>query len=261
MYYLQVLLLSSLQQRAYPNTNRLRGPPGRFLFCLRVMGYNKLMNNCNCKSKTCGHCHGRGCALCDPPCACPAPFLGIEQVPDNVSVLRFNIQGKRADYDYTNLVYQTQSDTVLVADAVNRLLNYQAERHADTITARELGAILHLADIGDVDSKGAETGSFLTYQKDSNCGDGCIGLHDSWKVWNALDESVSSATFPMAFDANGRPVTIRKPASPNKQYLLGWDRQNQLSYITPAKVTSKPATGGALYYDEASGEIVIVEGA
>lgn len=208
------------------------------------------MNDCNCNPKP-----------CDSRCACPIPFLGIEQLPDNLSVLRFNIDGKRTDYDFTNLIYQVQSDTVLVADAINRLLTYQAERHSDTITAQELGAILHLSDIGDVESKGAQTGSFLTYQKDTNCAEGCFGLRDSWKVWNALDETVSSATYPMAFNAQGQAVTIQKPAAPNKQYLLGWNAQNQLSYITPTKVTAKPAQGGPIYYDAASGELVYVEGA
>lgn len=213
--------------------------------------YNKLM--------TCSNCNHNRCQKCDSPCGCPAPFLGIEQVPDNISVLRFSIDGKRADYDYTNLIYQAQSDTALVADIVNRLLQYTAERHTDTITARELGALLHLSELGDVTTQGAVDGSMLMYQKSSNCAEGCVGTMDTWKVWNSLDEQVSSATYPMAFNANGEAVTIQRPQNPNKQYLLGWNRQNQLSYITPMKATTPPAQGGPLYYDETSGQIVYVE--
>lgn len=213
--------------------------------------------NCNCKKSSCGGCPGKRCEV---QCACPAPFLGIEQVPDNVSVLRFNIDGKRADYDFYNLIYQVQSDTAISADAINRVLVYMAERHTDQITAQELGAILHLSDIGDVSTKGVEGGSMLTYQKSSNCGEGCMGTQDKWVVWNALDEQKSSATYPMAFDAEGHPTTIQRPSAPNKQYLLGWNAQNQLSYITPVKATTPPAQGGPLYYDEASGQIVYVEG-
>lgn len=217
------------------------------------------MNNCNCNPKPCDvRYHSRPCG-CDQPCACPAPFLGIEQLPDNISVLRYNIDGKRADYDYANLIYQVQSDTVLVADAINRLLNYQAERHTDTITARELGSILHLADIGDVETKGATTGSMLTYQQGTECGEGCIGLRDKWKIWSALDEQQSSATYPMAYASNGAPVTIEPPQSPSRQYLLGWNGASQLSYITPTKATVAPAQGGPVYYDETSGQLVYVE--
>lgn len=218
------------------------------------------MNDCNCNPKPCDTCHKDQCGTCDPPCKCPMPFLAIEQLPDNVSILRYNIDGKRADYDYTNLVYQTQSDTTLIADAINRLLAYQAERHTDTITARELGSILHLADLGDVDTKGAETGSLLTYQKNSVCGEGCIGLRDSWKIWTALDEQQSSATYPMAFAADGSPVTIARPQSPSRQYLLGWNGSNQLSYFTPTKAATKPAQGGPVYFDETSGQLVYVPG-
>lgn len=214
------------------------------------MLYNKLMN-CNCN-------HNR-CQKCDQPCACPMPFLGIEQVADNISVLRYTIDGKRADYDYANLIYQVQSDTTLVADIVNRLLQYRAERHTDTITARELGALLHLAELGDVTTDGAVDGSMLMYQKSSNCSEGCVGTQDTWKVWNALDEQVSSATYPMAFNADGEAVTIQRPQNPNLQYLLGWNGASQLSYFTPTKATTKPATGGPLYYDAASGQILYVE--
>lgn len=218
------------------------------------------MNDCNCNPKPCDICHKERCGACDQPCKCPAPFLGIEQVPNNVSVLRYNIAGKRADYDYSNLIYQVQSDTTLIADAINRLLAYQAERHTDTITAQELGSVLHLADIGDVDTKGAETGSLLTYQKNSTCGEGCIGLRDSWKIWTALDEQKSSASYPMAYGPDGSPVTISRPQSPSKQYLLGWNGANQLSYFSPTKATAKPAQGGPVYYDEASGQLVYVPG-
>lgn len=216
------------------------------------------MNNCNCTHSPCTQCAGK---KCDTPCKCPVPFLGIEELCDNVSVLRFNIDGKRCDYDYTNLVYQTQSDTSLNADAINRVLTYMAERHVDSITAQELGSILHLADIGDVTTAGAEAGSMLVYQKSNTCAEGCVGLTDTWKIWNSLDSDalVSSATYPMVFDASGKPHTIQKPANPSKQYLLGWSGANQVSYITPVSVPSAPAQGGPLYYDETSGQIVVVK--
>ena len=172
------------------------------------------------------------------------PFLGIEQLPNNLSVLRFNLDGKRTDYDFSNLIYQTQTDTTLSADTINRVLNYMAERHMDSISANELGSILHLADIGDVTTVGAEDGSMLVYQKSNNCAEGCTGLTDTWKIWNALDSDtlVSSATYPMAFNADGKPRTIQKPANPSQYYQLGWNAGNQLSY-SQVPIVSTPPVG------------------
>lgn len=217
------------------------------------------MNNCNCTHSPCARCSGK---RCDTLCNCPVPFLGIEQLPDNVSVLRFNIDGKRTDYDFTNLVYQTQTDTTLNADAINRVLTYMAERHIDSISANELGSILHLADIGDVTTVGAEDGSMLVYQKSNNCAEGCVGLTDTWKIWNALDEGslVSSATYPMSFDANGKPRTLQRPANPSQYYQLGWNSNNQLSYSQIPIVAAPPlgvdGKSIAVYVDPSTNQLV-----
>lgn len=216
------------------------------------------MNKSNC-----GSCHRerKHCDNCDHGCNCPAPFLGIEQLPDNISVLRFNIDGKRADYDFENLVYQTQTDTTLVVDIIKRLLVYTAERHTDSITASELGSILHLADLGDVSTNEVADGSFLTYQKNNNCGEGCLGLRDSWKVWNALEEQVNSATYAFAFGQDGRPHVLERPASPNQYYQLGWNGARQLSYsqvpiVNASRVVDANGKKTALYLDPRTKQIV-----
>lgn len=221
------------------------------------------MNNCNCNSGPCAThpCEKSHCSRCDEPCGRPAPYLGIEQLPDNISVLRFNIDGKRTDYDFTNLVQQTQTDTTLVVDVINRLLQYTAERHTDSITAAELGSILHLADLGDVSTDDAEDGSMLVYQKNNNCGNGCVGLQDSWKVWNALTNQVNSATYPLAFSASGKAQVLERPASPNQYYLLGWNAGDQFSYsqvpiVDTSRVVGTDGKKIALYLDPRTKQIV-----
>lgn len=205
------------------------------------------------------------CNRCDTSCACPVPYLGIESLPDNISVLRFNLDGKRTDYDYANLVYQTQTDTALIADVINRLLTYSAERHTDTISAQELGGILHLADLGDVSTANAVSGSLLTYQQANNCGEGCVGTQDNWKIWSALDEQLSSATYPMAYSANGLPFVLERPQSPNQYYQLGWNGGAQFSYSQPPIVDASrvvDATSNtkiALYLDPVTKQIVGVK--
>lgn len=216
------------------------------------MLYNRAMN-----------CHCNRCNPCDRPCACPAPYLGVESLPDNISVLRFNLDGKRTDYDYKNLVYQTQTDTTLVADVIDRLLEYSAERHTDTITAQELGSILHLADLGDVSTANAVAGSLLTYQQANHCGEGCTGTQDNWKIWSALDEQINYSTYPMVYSANGLPNVLQRPQNPNQYYGLGWNGNSQLSYSQPPIVDASrvedPRHNGqkiALYLDPTTKQIV-----
>lgn len=224
------------------------------------------MNNCNCNPGPCDKpsCGGNRCGDCERACKCPAPYLGIEQLPDNISVLRFNLDGKRADYDFANLIYQNQTDTTLVVDVIKRLLVYSAERHTDSLTAAELGAIFHLADLGDVSTEDAEDGSFLVYQKNNNCGNGCVGLQDSWKTWNALASQVNSATYPFAFDATGKSHVLERPASPNQYYQLGWNAGNQLSYsqvpiVDVSRVVGADGKKIALYLDPSTNQIVGVK--
>lgn len=210
--------------------------------------------NCNCNNK---------CRRCEPPCACPTPAFGICEVPDNIGVLRYNVLGKRYDYDYSDLIYQVQTDTSLLADSAKRVLRYMAERHIDSLSAQELGAILHLADLGDVTTKGAVDGSMLVYQKNSNCGEGCTGTGDTWKIWSALDEQISSATYPMVFNGEGKAKVLEQPAHPNQYYQLGWNGKSQLSYSQIPIVSTPPVgTDGkklAVYVDPTTQQLVAVK--
>lgn len=207
---------------------------------------------------TCNHCDN-----CNRQCGCPEPFLGIKQLPDYPSYVRFNMDGKTEDFDFGPVVTYAQTDTSLVADVINRILTYTAERHKDTITAQELGAILHLGDLGDVDSKKADQGSMLVYQRNNNCAEGCMGTQNRWVVWNALDNTNTGFMYPMGFDAQGTAWTLRQPANTSQSYLLGWNGQSQVSYTQPTTVASAPLnTNGkklALYLDPITKAIVAVE--
>ena len=204
------------------------------------------MNNCNCNKR------------CDEtPCGCAVPVIDVDEMPESIAILKFNFNGVSTWYDYTNMITQTQTDTSITADALNRVLTYMAERHTDSISAKELGSILHLADIGDVDTTGAGDNALFTYQKNADCGQGCEGTDNQWTAWNSLSHQTTSVDSVMGFDANGKPYSLQKPASPNKHYLLSWAAQNKLKYVTPTAFAS--ATGKkALYIDPDTGEIGFV---
>lgn len=188
------------------------------------------------------------------PCGCGKPFLGIEAVPDRPTELRYNINGLTATYDHNNVVYQGQTDTSLNIDSINRVIKYMAERHIDTITAKELGSILHLSDIGDVDTEGTKNGSMLVYKKDSNCSEGCEGVNNAWEIWNSLDKLETSLTYAGGYDAQGQPISLNTPAHTNNYYLLGWNGGSKLSYYTIPKFTDK-TNKKPLYVDTTTGQI------
>lgn len=179
------------------------------------------MSNLNC-NQPCGQ----------PSCGCSKPVFNVEEVPESITTLRFNFQGVSTTYDYENMIHNTQSDTTLSADAIKRVLTYMAERHTDTISAKELGAILHIADIGDVDITGATDNSLFVYQKESDCGQGCQGIDNSWIAWNSSEHQTTSVDTIMGFADDGSPMSLQRPTDTTKTFLIAWDGSNKIRYIT-----------------------------
>lgn len=207
-----------------------------------------------CTGPACEPCKKCGsnpcsCHKCDEhPCGCPEPVMGIDKVPTKPATYRFNINGRTTRFDFAKGIYDAQTDTSLIADVVDRLLRFSAERHTDTITAQELGSILHIADLGDVNTQGAEDGALMVYQKSNTCGEGCVGTANVWKAWNALDSQQPSVAYPAGFDSKGNIASIQQPANPTQYYNLGWNGANQLSFAQPTEETAViPDTDGYAY--------------
>lgn len=190
----------------------------------------------NCMKPTCGgRCSEGKCGNC------PEPALSIEALPNNPGILRFSIGGNCVDYDFGSLVNLLETDTAVSVDTLERLLKHKAERHEDTITGAELGAILHLGDIGDVDLSDLEDNSALYFRKSADCGEGCEGIDNRWVAWNALDDEGEVAEMVAAYTAEGAPTTIKAPASnANQYYQLGWNGANKFGITQPVEFASKP---------------------
>lgn len=205
-------------------------------------------------NKCCNKCH-------QSPCGCPEPILAITDTPHKDATLTFNDNGKLVDYDYTNMIEQTQTDTFVTIDLIKRLLVHSAERHTDTITAQELASILHLGEIGDVDAKGLQEGSQLVYKQNNNCAQGCTGTSNKWVAWSIFDDNsqVTSFDYPCGYDTEGHLRVLQQPTQPNQTYLLGWNGGNHVSYFQPAIATVPPANGYRLYMDGTSRAIIAVK--
>lgn len=164
-------------------------------------------------------------------CGCPRPVFEIEPMPEDVAMLKFNYGGVSTWYDFTNLVQKKQTDTILKVVPKDRSLVYNAERHIDTITSKQLGSIMHIADIGDVDIANLEDNSIFVYQKNSDCTHGCEGINNSWIAWNAFDHQATSVQTIMGFDENGAPKAVSPPSNADQYYLFGWNAENKGSWL------------------------------
>lgn len=220
------------------------------------MKCNNCCNDCDpCKKK-----------CCPEPCGCPTQIMGITTVHDDTPAwLRYNFGGKSIDYDYDPVVKYAETDTSIRLDIPRRNLVFNAEKHVDSFSSSELGSILHIADIGDVDITGVTDNSLFVFQKNSDCGEGCEGIDNSWIAWNPLDSTnlVSNMKYVMGFDANGKPKTLNTPTNTARQHLLGWDKSGKLQYIDLKDFGSTPPNDGTykyhVYLDPNTGELGYVK--
>lgn len=199
------------------------------------------------------------CKKCEEKCCGDGkPVIDVQSIPDDILTLSFNFNGVGTTYDYRSMIKAGETDTALSADAINRVLKYMAERHTDTISAKELGAILHLADLGDVDGEGVDDNALLVYKKNSDCSRGCDGVTNSWAAWTALDNQDTSLSLVMGYDANGAPKSLSSPANTNQYYQLGWNAAGKAGWKQPRQVTSTNNLV-PVYMDKTTKELVFVE--
>ena len=157
---------------------------------------------------------------------------------DRPGVAKYNLDGHTEFFDFSDIVAATETDTFLRIDKVARALKYLAEGHTNNISAKDLGSILHLGDLGDVDMGEVEQNSLLVYQKNSDCGQGCDEISNQWIAWNATDNLEDSAQTLMGFNENDSPVAIQPPVHTDQYYMLGWRGANKLGYSQPAEVSA-----------------------
>lgn len=195
--------------------------------------------NCECNKKSCDPCNS-----CDPckkqcpdPCGCPKRTFSVEKVTNRPGFIKINIDGQTQFFDVRDITKDTETDTFLRADSVARLLRYFAEGHVNNITARQLGSILHLADIGDIDVGDVAQSSLLTYQKNSECGQGCDEISNKWVAFNASEHLEDALSTVFGFDDSDAPKALEAPAHTSQYYSLMWRGGNKVGYTQPVEVS------------------------
>lgn len=226
---------------------------------------NPFCNKCGNSCGGCGQCQPKcGCEkkCCQKPCGCPESILSIESETTNPTDLRFNLGGRSVSYDFDSVIKAGETCTSIIADKVNRTLNYHAECHDNTITASELGAILHMADIGDVDATTLGNNSILVHKNEANCGENCDGKSG----WVGLDPSKEGDTkldYIIGSDRDGAVKSLMPPANSNQFYYLSWAAGNKAQWKQPRVAASAPVDSEGkkhrLYLDPNTHEIVVVK--
>lgn len=207
------------------------------------------MNNYDCK-KHCGK----------EPCGCAEPVFSVEAMPDDPTTLRFNVNGKSIWYDFEPVVKAGETCTTLNVDAVNRTLNFHGECSDQTIAAKELGSILHLGDIGDVDANTITDNGILNYRKTGDCPEGCDGTGNGWVSSNPIEVGGETLSHILGSDADGKMKSLMPPVDTASFSYLAWGAQDKAKWVKPTEVASIPDDGiykYPLYLDPATGEIVV----
>lgn len=214
---------------------------------------------CGCGIHDCDSCKKK----CKNPCGCAEPVFSVEAMPDDPTTLRFNVNGKSVWYDFTPVVKAAETCTTLHADSVNRVFNYHGECGDTTIAARKLGAILHLADIGDVDANSIKDNGILNYRKDADCGEGCEGIANGWVSTSPIDVGTTSLDYLLGSDADGKMFSLMPPTDTSTFSYLSWAGAGKTKWSKPTVAATAPTdTNGKVwrvYVDPSTGELVVVK--
>ncbi len=207
------------------------------------------LNDCNPCKKDC----------CKEPCGCPEPVFSVEAMPDDPTILRFNVNGKSVWYDFSSVVKAAETATAITTDTVNRTLDHHGEKSDQSISAKELGYILHLADIGDVNGDTIKDNGILNYRKDEDCSEGCEGINNGWVSSSPLDIGAGALSYLLGSDADGKLTSLMPPSNTSKFYYLTWAAQNKAMWKTPDTIATLTDDYAPLYIDKNTREIVIYE--
>lgn len=134
----------------------------------------------------CTNCHN------PLPCGCgckPASYkcdFDIMANPYDNSIWNVTINGatKRVKIPKTN-----ETDTKLSTSYSGASLNFNAERHTDIVTGSQLGSLINLKDLRDVDAENADSFDILVHHPYCDeCGDGCTPKEAKWEKYHIPDE-------------------------------------------------------------------------
>ena len=196
---------------------------------------------------------------CKEPCGCAEPVFSVEAMPDDPDTLRFNVNGKSVWYDFEPVVKAGETCTTVNINAVDRTLNHHGECGDQTISAKELGSILHLGDLGDVNEGSITDNGILNYRKTGDCPEGCEGVSDGWVSSNPVEIGATALDYILGANADGKMISLMPPTDTTSFSYLAWAAQGKVQWTKPTTITALSSNYAPLYIDKTTGEIVIYE--
>lgn len=186
-------------------------------------------------------------------CNEPKPVFKVEQLNSQPFMLAFTTNGLRTEYDMTPVTRAAETKTSVEIDSDGRNVIYNAEDQTYTISAATLAGILHLAEIGDVDTEGVEDGSLLIYDKELA----------KWEVWGASKNTAQNLSYIIGANDGNDPVVLTAPGNPNQYYQLGWAAGDKVKFFQIPEVATPPVDSAnyryQLYEDPNTHQIVKVK--
>lgn len=151
--------------------------------------------SCNCnKSNDCNPCNS--CGGCRPACYDGCSFQ-ISANPYNPNEWVVVMNGMSHKVQVPNI---NETDTKLYVNYGNATLNYNSEKHKDIITGAQLGDIIELGDLRNVEALAADSCDLLVFDPGCNtCGEGCKPKPAMWKSYHIPD----AGDCEMKLDDNG----------------------------------------------------------
>lgn len=204
---------------------------------------NQPQDCCSCKKKSCGGCGG--CGGCCAPAAYDCNFA-INVSPYDPDTWLFTMCGAT---HRVKVPGHKCKDTTLSADYSTSTLVYDAEYHQDIIKGDQLGDVINLDDLRNVDiDKGLDGHCYeLIYRKWAECGEGCRSAADKWENFNINTDGALRNGIKYVRGANefGCPVYLDVPPRTGEYWWGMWrpvDGGNGLEfgYIQPEKRDQLP---------------------
>lgn len=133
----------------------------------------------------CKHCGDKKCGGECRPARYSRGDFQILPSPFDSSIWHVTINGATTKVKIPKL---NETETSLSASFTNKTLIYKAENHTDKITGDQIGALINVADLRDVDATDADSCDLLVYNPYcSECGDGCKPKNARWSRYHIAD--------------------------------------------------------------------------
>lgn len=198
---------------------------------------NPFALDCNSCQNDCGNpCNGCGPAHYDHS-------FSITASPFDPTTWNVHYCGKMFPVKIPQIA---ETDTTLSTNYSNATLNYNSERHVDTTTGAQLGALINVGDLRDVEAD-YDTDAMcyeLVYHKYGECGEGCQSVENRWTTFSIDSQNALANQLKYVRGANvyGCPQFLDVPSNTSQYWLAGWRGNGQFGYMQPRSVTQLPTT-------------------